>query len=130
MRFFMALVALSFVSVMAQSDGGIITKSSTPALSAWNVEQATNAMVQPYTMKMADSSKVGSISTKYGTHLKLCRIANIAQSAKYLQVIVSVSGDTAKVCIPAQSVSERLPFISAVLSGAVADSTRYDFLYK
>jgi hypothetical protein len=133
MKKLFALIAVCLFAgnIFAQSEGGIIQKSSTGAAeyTPWNESQALNAMTQPYTCKMADST-AATVSTKYGTRYRLCRIANVSGTGQRIVASTLNTTDTIQIYIDAYSVSERLPFIRRVISGAVADSTRYDFLYK
>lgn len=122
------MVCLFAVSAFAQSEGGYINKTGDGTTSAWSDNQALNAITQPFTMKMADST-ASTITTKYGTHYRLCRIANVSSTDQRIKV-VTFNGDTSTVLVTAGTCSERLPFIRRVISGAVVDSTRYDFLYR
>jgi hypothetical protein len=122
-------VGLFSVSVFAQSNGGIINKkfNAPDSLTPWNADQSIASITQPYTSKKADSTAC-TISSKYGSSFRLAQIRNLSGTMQRYTVILR-TGDTTQYVCEAYGTTGRTPFIKRVISGAVVDSTAYDFLW-
>jgi hypothetical protein len=134
MKNFIALlfVGLFSVSVFAQSEGGTYNRGGfgTPAsLQPWSQDQALASITQPYTSKIADSVSC-TVSSKYGANYRLCQIRNLSASVQRYNVSILGSNDTTQIVLDSYGSTGRTFFIKRVISGAVVDSTAYDFLWK
>lgn len=130
--FVLLAVCLFAFSAFAQSEGGTYNRGGfgTPAsLQPWSQEQSIASITQPYTSKIADSTAC-TVSSKYGANYRLCQIRNLSGSLQKYTVSILGSNDTTKLVLDAYGSTGRTFFIKRVISGAVVDSTAYDFLWK
>jgi hypothetical protein len=131
MKKVLGIIAIVAVSAFSQIGyGGYILKSTDGSYSQWAAEQALNSMADWYTVRIADSTGVGVVLTKYGSHHNLKAFANLSASVQKIKYVALNTNDTGAIAIPAHSTSGKLPAIKKVISGMVVDSTALYFQYR
>lgn len=129
LRIIMAAIIIAAFSVSSFSQAVRGVQKYVDGKKPLSTDQALNSMADVYTSTDADS--VGLVvATKYGTHYRLIQIRNLSGTTQYIKVIVSNTGDTTVHAIPAFSGTGKIAVVRKVISGAVVDSTAYDFQYE
>jgi hypothetical protein len=94
-----------------------------------SADKALSSMSDIYDSRDAAATSCHVAST-YGSHYKLIQIRNLSGSTQFITVVNDNTGNTCHYAIPAYQATGKITPARSIASGAVIDSTGYDFQYE
>ena len=94
-----------------------------------STDRGINSIADIYDSRDAAATSC-TISSTYGAHYRLIQIRNLSGSTQFITVVNDNTGTTCHYAIPAYSATGKITPARSITSGAVIDSTGYDFQYE